>query len=247
MVASLALSAAAEGGSGGLTDIDSGLFIWTLVMFVVFAGILAKFAWGPLLKIIDEREQGLRDAVQDARKSNEEAASLLEEHRAMLRDAGKDREEILKTAQADADRPTTDTRSDVDPVESGIRFGSPRHDGIRRNRDISKRHLARAARAEAECGHRLPLDSIRGYETQRGLILRPLGRDHELIGFGPGRHHRRRSVQHVCRQTGVHRQLGRDLCSDRIRHPDRPRQQLARNHSRLHPIQRDADGRQVEG
>ena len=104
MVASLALSAAAEGGGGGLTDIDSGLFIWTLVMFAVFAGLLAKFAWGPLLKIIDEREQGLRDAVQDARKSNEEAASLLEEHRAMLRDAGKEREEILKTAQADADR-----------------------------------------------------------------------------------------------------------------------------------------------
>ena len=75
MVAALALSAAAEGGGGGLTDIDSGLFIWTLVMFTVFAGILAKFAWGPLLKIIDEREQGLRDAVQDARKSKEEAAT----------------------------------------------------------------------------------------------------------------------------------------------------------------------------
>ena len=54
LVASAALSAAAEGGGGGLTDIDTGLFIWTLVMFAVFAGILAKFAWGPLLKIIDE-------------------------------------------------------------------------------------------------------------------------------------------------------------------------------------------------
>ena len=77
-------------------------------MFAVFAGILWKFAWGPLLKIIDEREQGIRDSVQDARKSKEEAESLLAEHRTMLRDAGKEREEILKTAQADAARIKTD-------------------------------------------------------------------------------------------------------------------------------------------
>ena len=73
-------------------------------MFAVFAGILWKFAWGPLLKIIDEREQGIRNSVQDARKSKEEAESLLAEHRTMLRDAGKEREGILKTAQAEAER-----------------------------------------------------------------------------------------------------------------------------------------------
>ena len=70
----LALFLAAEGGGGGLTDIDRTLFFATLVLFALFAFVLAKFAWGPLLEAIEGREKSVRDEVEGALKANAEAA-----------------------------------------------------------------------------------------------------------------------------------------------------------------------------
>ena len=49
--------AAAEGGAAGLLSLDTTLLVSTFVLFIVFAWVLSKFAWGPLLKIVDERLQ----------------------------------------------------------------------------------------------------------------------------------------------------------------------------------------------
>jgi F-type H+-transporting ATPase subunit b len=89
--------------SGGLTDIDSTLFYATLVLFAIFAFVLAKFAWGPLLQIIEEREKGVRDAVDGAQKANAEAQALLEKHKELVREAGRERDEVLKKALLEAD------------------------------------------------------------------------------------------------------------------------------------------------
>jgi len=51
----LIAAASAEGGGGGLADVNLGLTIWTVVLFILFAVVLAKFAWGPLLRAIEER------------------------------------------------------------------------------------------------------------------------------------------------------------------------------------------------
>jgi F-type H+-transporting ATPase subunit b len=90
-------------GGGGLTDIDFGLTLWTLVLFVLFAGVLWKFAWGPLLSTIDAREKAVRDEVEGAQKANSEAAALLEKHKELVRDAGRERDELLKRTRAEAD------------------------------------------------------------------------------------------------------------------------------------------------
>jgi F-type H+-transporting ATPase subunit b len=102
------LLAAAEGGGGGLTDIDTTLFWATLVMFALFAFVLGKFAWGPLLGIIEEREKSVRSAVDDAHKANQEAQELLEKHKALVRDAGRERDELIKKAIAEADQIRSD-------------------------------------------------------------------------------------------------------------------------------------------
>jgi F-type H+-transporting ATPase subunit b len=93
---------------GGLTDVDTTLFWATLVMFAAFAFVLGKFAWGPLLGIIEARESGVRSAVEDAQNANREAQELLDQHKAMVRDAGRERDELIKTAMADADKVKND-------------------------------------------------------------------------------------------------------------------------------------------
>jgi F-type H+-transporting ATPase subunit b len=90
--------------AGGLTDINFGLTLWTIVLFILFAVVMAKLGWGPLLKAIEEREKGIRGAVDGAQKAHTEAQALLAQHKEMLREAGREREEIIKRALKDAEQ-----------------------------------------------------------------------------------------------------------------------------------------------
>jgi F-type H+-transporting ATPase subunit b len=110
--------AAAEGASGSI--LDTTLLVSTAVLFALFAWVLGKFAWGPLLKIVDEREKGIRDSVESAEKAAAEAKALLARHQEMLRDAGREREEILARALREAETTRTDlverARSDAEHI-----------------------------------------------------------------------------------------------------------------------------------
>jgi F-type H+-transporting ATPase subunit b len=89
--------------AGGLTDPNFGLTLWTLVLFVLFAFVLTKFGWRPLLTMIEEREKGIRDAVEGAERTHQEAQALLAQHQELIRESGRQREEIMKRALADAE------------------------------------------------------------------------------------------------------------------------------------------------
>ena len=89
--------------AGGFTDLEFGLTLWTVVLFAIFAFVLTKLGWKPLLAMIEEREKGIRDAIGSAEKANEEAQRLLAQHQELIREAGRQREEIMKRALADAE------------------------------------------------------------------------------------------------------------------------------------------------
>jgi F-type H+-transporting ATPase subunit b len=104
----LLAAASTEGGGGGLADVNLGLTIWTIVLFALFAAVLAKFGWGPLLRAVEEREKSIRDAIEGAQKANSEAQALLAQHREALAQARREREEIIKQAIAEAQQMRTE-------------------------------------------------------------------------------------------------------------------------------------------
>ena len=53
--------------------------------------------------MVEEREKGIRDAVGSAEKANEEAQRLLAQHQELIREAGRQRDEVMKRALADAE------------------------------------------------------------------------------------------------------------------------------------------------
>lgn len=97
--------------AGGLTDIDFVLTGATIVLFAIFALVLAKFAWGPILQQVEEREKGIKEAVEGAEQAAAESKQLLEKHRELLREAGREREEIIKKALKEADVLKTDLQA----------------------------------------------------------------------------------------------------------------------------------------
>jgi F-type H+-transporting ATPase subunit b len=97
-----ALIAAASAEGGGLADVNFGLTLWTIVLFGLFAAVLAKFGWGPLLRAIEEREQGIRGAVEGAQTAQAEALALIAQQKEILQQARREREELIKQAMEEA-------------------------------------------------------------------------------------------------------------------------------------------------
>ena len=87
-------------GGGGVYDMNTGLSVWTLIVFAGLVFILGKFAWGPILGAVDEREKGIKSALDQAAERNAEAAKLLEEHKAQLADARRQASELIAEGRA---------------------------------------------------------------------------------------------------------------------------------------------------
>src|ERR1051325_7702877 len=87
-----------------LVQPDPGLYIWTIVTFLVLLALLAKFAWKPLLAALDERQQSIRTALDDARKAKQELEGIHAESAKLLAQARSEAAEIVSRNRSDADR-----------------------------------------------------------------------------------------------------------------------------------------------
>jgi F-type H+-transporting ATPase subunit b len=81
-----------------------GLMAWTLIIFVILAIILSKFAFGPITAAVRARELALEEAIDSAKRDREEAAKLLAEHRAALDASRAEAQKIIVDARAAAER-----------------------------------------------------------------------------------------------------------------------------------------------
>lgn len=81
-----------------------GLIFWTTIVFVILLFILAKFAWKPILKAVNEREQHIEDALNQAKKAREEMAYLKSENERILQEAREERDTMLKEAREMRDK-----------------------------------------------------------------------------------------------------------------------------------------------
>jgi F-type H+-transporting ATPase subunit b len=82
--------------AGGIADINPGLTLWTGITFLVLLVVLRKFAWGPIVKMLDERERTIRDAIEQAKKERAEAERMVAEQKAALVGAQKEAAELAK-------------------------------------------------------------------------------------------------------------------------------------------------------
>jgi len=89
--------------AGGIADINPGLTLWTGLTFILLLGVLWRFAWGPIVRMLDEREGTIRDAIDSARKERAEAERLLAEQKAALASAQREAAELAARNQKDVE------------------------------------------------------------------------------------------------------------------------------------------------
>jgi F-type H+-transporting ATPase subunit b len=88
-----------EESSNFLVSPDVGLMIWTLLAFFVAFFVLRKWAWPAITAALDKRQRAIEESIDTAERAKTEAAELLEEYRARLREARGQADEIVARAR----------------------------------------------------------------------------------------------------------------------------------------------------
>lgn len=83
----------------GLLVPEIGLLAWNTISFLILVFLLGKFAWKPIMKAINERENSIEDALNKAELAKQEMARLTAQNEDLMKQARAERDEILKEAK----------------------------------------------------------------------------------------------------------------------------------------------------
>jgi F-type H+-transporting ATPase subunit b len=87
-----------------LVQVDPGLYFWTIIIFLVLLFLLMKFAWKPLLAMLEKREENIRIALLDAEKARDELANVKEDTEKLLNEARTESQAIVAAGKKNAER-----------------------------------------------------------------------------------------------------------------------------------------------
>jgi len=87
-----------------INDFSVGLFFWQSLLFIALILLLKKFAWGPILSAVEEREEGIKEALELAEKAKEEMQALNADNERILAEARIERDVLLKEAREMKDK-----------------------------------------------------------------------------------------------------------------------------------------------
>ncbi len=100
-------STEAHGGTNApnpLVQLDPGLFIWTILTFLILFYVLAKFAWKPLLLALETRENTIKSSLEDAEKAKTELERLNAETEVIMAKARSEAQTIRVDAKSAAEK-----------------------------------------------------------------------------------------------------------------------------------------------
>jgi F-type H+-transporting ATPase subunit b len=160
-----------------LVQPDPGLYIWTILTFLVLVTLLARFAWRPLLEALERRQEAIKKSLDDARQAKQELERVQSEAQRLLAearsegdaiisrtraDAGRFREELRQKAQAEASAIVKNAERQIE-LETARALQQIRHHAIDLSVQIASKILQR--NVSKEDNERLIADTFKRLET----------------------------------------------------------------------------------
>ncbi len=95
---------------------ELGLFVWTLVAFLIVFFILKKFAWKPILKSLGDRERGIADSIAQADRVRKEMSAMQSQNETLLAQAREERQTMLREAKLSGEQIIAKAKADTQAI-----------------------------------------------------------------------------------------------------------------------------------
>ena len=82
---------------------ETGTIIWTIVTFLILLVLLGRYAWKPLLAMLDEREKSVKDALQAAERARAEADETLRKNQEILAGARRETAALIEQGRRESE------------------------------------------------------------------------------------------------------------------------------------------------
>ncbi len=121
-----------------LLRFDTGLMIWTWITFIAVLVILGAKAWKPMIKALENRENFIRESLEEAEEARKEADKIAIEYEAMVAKARQEAQNIVAAGKETAERMKADILDEAQDKSAGILKQAEIQIGAERDKAIAE-------------------------------------------------------------------------------------------------------------
>lgn len=157
-----------------INDFSFGLFIWQTIIFVGLIFLLKKFAWKPILDAVNEREEGIKNALLSADNARKEMQNLQADNQRILQEARLERDAMLKDAREIKEKMVSDAKNEAQV--QGLKMIEQAKVAIESEKNAAMAELKlHVSSLSIEIAEKLLKDELSNKEAQVKLVEKMLG------------------------------------------------------------------------
>ena len=151
-----------------------GLIFWSVLTFLFLLFILRKFAWKPILDAVNEREEGIKDALLSAENAKKEMQNLKADNEKLLAEARLERDAMMKEALEIKDKMINDAKTEAQTA--GQKMIEQAKASIESEKNAALAELkAQVSTLSLDIAEKLLKDELSNKESQTKLVEKMLG------------------------------------------------------------------------
>ena len=157
-----------------VNDFSFGLFFWQMIIFILLILLLKKFAWKPILDAVNQREEGIRNALLSAENARKEMQNLQADNQRILNEARAERDLMLKEAREMKEKMVSDAKNEAQTA--GQKMIEQAKAAIESEKNAAMAELkAQVSSLSLEIAEKLLKDELSNKEAQVKLVEKMLG------------------------------------------------------------------------
>jgi F-type H+-transporting ATPase subunit b len=150
------------------------LFFWQTIIFVGLILLLKKFAWKPILDAVNEREEGIKNALLSAENAKKEMQNLQSDNQRILQEARLERDAMLKEAREMKEKVIADSK--LEAQAEGQKMIEQAKAAIQSEKNAAMAELkSQVSSLSLEIAEKLLKDELSNKEAQVKLVEKMLG------------------------------------------------------------------------
>ena len=155
-------------------DFGFGLFFWQTIIFVGLIFLLKKFAWKPILDSVNDREEGIKNALLSAENAKKEMQNLQADNQRILQEARLERDSMLKEAREMKEKMIADSKTEAQAA--GLQMIQQAKTAIDAEKNAAMTEMkAHVSNLSIEIAEKLLKSQLTNKDSQMQLVEKMLG------------------------------------------------------------------------